>query len=277
MPSKPSISVIVSTKQEEKNIGRCLESIKKQNYKGKTEIIVVDNYSKDKTIKIAKQYTKLVFLQGPERSAQRNFGAKKAKGEWLLFLDADMEASANLISECINKLQNALYPPMVVIPENAIGETFLAKALALEKNCYKGPNWLLAARFFQRRNFLKLGGFDPKLHAGEDWDITERFQEKSIPLLMLKKTFIIHYESNLSLLQLLKKESYYIKNIKLYAKKQPTAFSFQGSFLYRGFVWLRSWEALIKHPMLTIAFLGYKFIVWLMWLYYRKGFVKSPT
>ncbi|MBI3485899.1 hypothetical protein HY025_03035 [Candidatus Daviesbacteria bacterium] len=118
--------------------------------------------------------------------------------------------------------------------------------------------------------FLKLGGFDPKLHAGEDWDITERFQEKSIPLLMLKKSFITHYESNLSLFQLLKKESYYIKNIKLYAKKQPTAFSFQGSFLYRGFVWLRAWRALIKHPLLTFAFLGYKFIVWLMWQYLGK-------
>ncbi|MBI3485898.1 glycosyltransferase [Candidatus Daviesbacteria bacterium] len=94
------VSVIIATKNEEKNIERCLKSIKKQNYIGNIEVIVVDNYSADQTIKIAKKYTRNVFLFGPERSAQRNLGAKKARGEWLLFLDADMEASANLISEC---------------------------------------------------------------------------------------------------------------------------------------------------------------------------------
>ncbi len=270
MQANPLVSIIISTKDEEKNIERCLKSIKRQNYKGSIEIVVVDNYSTDKTLKLARKYTRNVFLKSPERSAQRNFGAKKARGVWLLFLDADMELSPNLISECIKLMQNSLYPPMIVIPEIAQGDAFWAKALALEKNCYKGPSWVLAARFFPRKIFLKLAGFDTKLYAGEDWDVTERFQDKGVPLLLLSKAQLYHHEQNSSLLELFKKEAYYIKNIQLYARKQPTAFSFQGSFLYRGFVWLRAWRELIKHPMLTLAFLWYKFVVWLMWLYLAR-------
>ena len=67
------VSVIVTTKNEAKNIGRCLQSIQNQTYKA-IEIIVVDNFSKDETKRIAKKFTKKVFDKGPERSAQRNLG-----------------------------------------------------------------------------------------------------------------------------------------------------------------------------------------------------------
>ena len=51
------VSVIVTTKNEAKNIGRCLQSIQNQTYKA-IEIIVVDNFSKDETKRIAKKFTK---------------------------------------------------------------------------------------------------------------------------------------------------------------------------------------------------------------------------
>ena len=81
------VSVIITTKNEQAVIGRLLESIKMQSYP-KIEVIVVDNKSADRTKQIAKKYTKLVYNAGPERSAQRNYGAKKAKGDFLFFLDA---------------------------------------------------------------------------------------------------------------------------------------------------------------------------------------------
>ena len=80
---KPLLSVIVPTKNSERFLERCLKSIKSQTYKN-LEIIVVDNNSNDKTKEIAEKYTKLVFNKGPERSAQRNFGVLKSKGEFVL-------------------------------------------------------------------------------------------------------------------------------------------------------------------------------------------------
>ena len=103
MNSLPLVSIIITTKNEEKNIGRCLKSIKKQACPN-IEIIVVDNNSIDKTKQITKKYTKNVFNKGPERSAQRNFGAQKAKGKYLLFLDADMTLSPQLIKKAVHKL-----------------------------------------------------------------------------------------------------------------------------------------------------------------------------
>jgi glycosyltransferase involved in cell wall biosynthesis len=81
---KPLVSIIITTKNEEKNIGNCLESILRnielKDYRN-IEIIVVDNNSTDQTKEIARKYTKKVYKFGPERSAQRNLGAKKARGK----------------------------------------------------------------------------------------------------------------------------------------------------------------------------------------------------
>ena len=65
---KMLISVVITTKNEEKNLGNCLESVKNKTYPQKNiEIIVVDNNSTDRTKKIASRYTNKIFNQGPER------------------------------------------------------------------------------------------------------------------------------------------------------------------------------------------------------------------
>ena len=73
--SLPTISIVVTTKNEENNIRNCLGSINSQTYPAdKIELIVVDNYSTDKTKEYALRFTDLVFDMGPERNTQRNFG-----------------------------------------------------------------------------------------------------------------------------------------------------------------------------------------------------------
>src|SRR3989338_3924195 len=100
---KELVSVIVTTRNEERNIERFWKSIKSQSYKN-IECITIDNKSRDKTKEIAKKYSK-VYDKGPERSAQRNFGARKAKGKYVLFLDADMELTKNVIAESVNNFK----------------------------------------------------------------------------------------------------------------------------------------------------------------------------
>src|SRR5260221_11101716 len=85
------VSIIIPAWNEEKNISRLLESINNQSYKG-VETIVVDDGSTDKTAEIAKKLGARVFKRKRnERSIERNFGASKAVGVYLVFLDADME------------------------------------------------------------------------------------------------------------------------------------------------------------------------------------------
>ncbi|MCK5465922.1 glycosyltransferase family 2 protein, partial [Candidatus Parcubacteria bacterium] len=83
------LSIIIPTKNEEEYLPKLLESIKKQTFKD-YEIIVADNKSTDKTRKIAIKY-KCKIVRGGLPGKARNGGAKVARGDILLFLDADTE------------------------------------------------------------------------------------------------------------------------------------------------------------------------------------------
>lgn len=216
MNYKKLVSVIVPTKNSVEFLEACLESIKNQNYKN-IEIIVVDNNSKDNTKKIALKYTKKVFEKGPERSIQRNFGANKAKGKYILFIDSDMTVERKVIQECVEKFEK--YPKVggLIIPEKSIGESFWAKCRKLEKTFYEGVGWIEAARFYRKNIFDRVGGFDPKLISGEDWDLSSRV-EKELKISRIK-SFVLHNEGKVSLTKIVKKKYYYSKHISKYLIK----------------------------------------------------------
>jgi len=229
-----------------------------------------DKFWIDKTVKLAKKYVEKTIVAGPERSAQRNRGAKEANGKWLLYVDADMEASKGLVSECVKLAHDLKKPAVVIANEEAQGYDFWGKALALERKTYRySPTFVTAARFFPRRDFIKLKGYDTKLVAGEDWDLTQRFKEKGYPILMTRKSYLRHHEGKVSLSELLAKEVFYIKHIKDYEDKNPEAFSNQKGLLYRGRIYAKAWTLLVRHPIQTWAFLFYKFLVWVIWQWYR--------
>ncbi len=89
-----SISVVINTLNEEKNLPRAISSIKKLA----KEIIVVDMHSSDATRTIAKEAGAKVFLHDKTDYVEpaRNFAISKASGEWILVLDADEQASLSL-------------------------------------------------------------------------------------------------------------------------------------------------------------------------------------
>lgn len=81
------LSVVVVTRNEENNIGQCLDSVRWAD-----EIIVVDSQSTDRTVEIASRYTDRVFVISRDRldaNINKNFGLERATGDWVLFLDAD--------------------------------------------------------------------------------------------------------------------------------------------------------------------------------------------
>lgn len=92
----PALSVIIICKNEEKNIARCLESVKFFD-----EIILVDSGSTDKTLEIAKTFKNVNIFQtewlGFVRTKQ--FAISYAKFDWVLWIDADEAASTNLVDE----------------------------------------------------------------------------------------------------------------------------------------------------------------------------------
>ncbi|HYM65388.1 MAG TPA: glycosyltransferase family 2 protein [Candidatus Sulfotelmatobacter sp.] len=94
------ISVVILTKNEEKNIVDCLESISWVD-----EIIVIDDYSEDRTLEVIKNLNLKEKIKVIKRrlnydfSNQRNFGLSKTKFDWVFFLDADERVSRSLREE----------------------------------------------------------------------------------------------------------------------------------------------------------------------------------
>ncbi len=120
MTTKPLVSVIVPMRNSAATLEGCLKSIKNQTY-SPIELIVVDNHSSDATLEIAKRFTNMRFVQGPERSAQRNFGAARASGSYLLMVDSDMEVSRNVVEACIDETTGDPAVQGVIIPEESFG------------------------------------------------------------------------------------------------------------------------------------------------------------
>ena len=94
------LSAIVITKNEEENIGECLESLSFVD-----EVVLIDSESTDRTVEIARQYTRQITV-APWRgyAGTKQMALEKARGEWILWLDADERVPVALAEEILNVL-----------------------------------------------------------------------------------------------------------------------------------------------------------------------------
>jgi len=110
---RPFLSVCIITGNEEENIRRCLESVKWAD-----EIVVVDSFSTDRTREIAREYTDRVFQhRWVGYIGQKAIARNLARGEWILFVDADEAVSPALREEILATLRGG-------VPEETAGFDF---------------------------------------------------------------------------------------------------------------------------------------------------------
>lgn len=92
---KIPMSVVIIAKNEQDNIENCLKSVSWAN-----ELIVVDDYSSDDTVNIARQFTDKIFLRKMENEGvHRNYAYSMARNNWVLSIDADERASEGMKKE----------------------------------------------------------------------------------------------------------------------------------------------------------------------------------
>lgn len=224
------LSIIITTKNEEKNIGKLLESIKIQSYKN-YEIIVVDNNSKDNTKEIAKKYGAKVLYKGPERSAQRNYGAEESQGKYLLILDADMILEEGILEEMFFFAEQNPEIKCLTMKEEPVGDSVWAKAKKLELEFYTQPeDFDLAPRWFEKKVFEEFKGFDVSQTGTEDWDLPDRIYKK-YPKKYLTKKRVFHNEGDYGLFRILRKKFYYASQSHNFVKKSEGTI-FNPRFIY---------------------------------------------
>ena len=176
------ISIIIPTYNEEDYLPNLLDSIKRQNFDG-YEVIVADANSTDRTREIAESYGCIV-VDGGLPAVGRNNGARVAKGEYLLFLDSDLELTDDY-------LRNVLYEfrmehlgiaitkmkPMSDKIEDKIFHDFANYfMIGVEKIKPHGAGCY--GIITKKSLHDECGGFDESLTFGEDTDYIERLAEK---------------------------------------------------------------------------------------------------
>ena len=171
------LSIIIPTLNEEKYLPLLLREIKKQNFDGDLEIIVADAGSVDKTVEIAKSFGCQV-VKGGLPAKGRNEGAKIAKGDIFLFMDADnFYLPDNFLKELLEefekrKLGVAYFP---IYP----------KGNRIDKFIYGIYHWWtkLTQNFLphaynsilvKKEIHQKIGGFDEEIKIAEDHDYARR-------------------------------------------------------------------------------------------------------
>jgi len=239
----PIVSIIIPTFNSESTIKECLQSVRSQSY-AYIEALVIDNYSGDKTVEIAEKFNAKVLLKKSERSAARNYGAFKAKGTFLLFVDSDQELTPRVVKECVTRcLTRGI--DAVIIPEESIAKTFWAECRKMEKMLYSNVKLFEAPRFFRKDSFQKVGGYDEDLVFGEDSDLYLRIMKAELKICKIQAK-ILHNEGEYSIKKVVLQSHNYGKTLSALMKKNPLVLSKYWSVPA---IWLRNIKTLTKNPL----------------------------
>jgi glycosyltransferase involved in cell wall biosynthesis len=102
MENKFPLSVVILTKNEEKRITKCLESVRWAD-----EIVVIDDESTDRTVEVVRHYTDRIFIKKMDiEGRHRNWAYAKARNQWILSLDSDEEVTPELREEIMKALSS---------------------------------------------------------------------------------------------------------------------------------------------------------------------------
>lgn len=197
------VSVVVPARDAATTIGRCLDALAAQTCPAdRRELIVVDDGSVDATRELARASGACVLAQptrGP--AAARNLGARRARGDLLLFTDADCAPEPTWIERMVAPFAD----PSVVATKGAYRTEQTALAARFAQAEYE-DKYRRMARFptidfvdtyaaaYRRDRFLDAGGFDERYPtaANEDLDLSFRLAERGARMLFVPEARVHH-------------------------------------------------------------------------------------
>lgn len=254
--NKPLVSTVTPVLNGEKYISENLASLKAQTYPN-VEIIVVDNFSQDRTVEIANEMGVTVYLKGPERASQDNYGVEMARGKYVFITGCDMAVDLDYIEKCVEKCEKEGYDAIYASVKSRTWN-YWSRVKGLERDLYIGDDAHEAARFFRREVYLKLGGFDASLvlHA-DDYDMQRKLDAAGY-----KTGRIDSYEEHIdeidSLREVFFKSFYYGLHSWEYMKRYKGSAITQLSPV-RG-VFFKKYKMLLAHPLLAAGMVVFKVV-----------------
>lgn len=274
--SRPLVSVVLPTRNCVDIIGACLASLETQTYLN-VEIVGVDAESTDGTAEIMTEATTFFsFTIQPEMPwgtpYQVVFGAEKARGEFLYFVDSDMVLATDAIATYVGQM-DATGADALVVPEISFGDGFWAACKVLERSSYLlGDSSIEAPRFIRKSVWRESGGYDPTMGGLLDWDFHHRLKTQGKRIIR-GDIPVYHNEGHLTLRKLVRKKFTYGKSTARYLSmhwrdREVAANQFN---LFRP-VFFRNWRAFVADPPHAAGVFVMKLVEGAAW---GAGFLQS--
>ena len=202
--SLPSVSVIIPAYNAAAFIGDALAALEAQMYQGPLQIIVVDDGSTDTTKNVVEKYSrvKYFFQSNAGPASARNFGAREASGEILLFTDSDCRPER----AWIEKMANSFSVPDISVVAGSYGIANPGSLLArIIHNEIRYRHQALMPEFprafgsynfaIRRAIFEAVGGFntDYRTASGEDNDLSYKVLKSGGRIRFLRDALVDHY------------------------------------------------------------------------------------
>lgn len=214
----PFISIIIPTKNEEKHISACIQSLEESDYpKDGFELIVIDGGSTDNTInvirKMQKKYAniRLICEKEANTSVGRNIGLKNATGELIINFSSHAIAEKNFIKVLSTKLHNSendiagvgckdKIPPdqssrvarcIESVTNTKLGGSLMHQQMEFHKEDFADS---ISFTAYKRNVLEKVGFFDPTIPSGDDAELNLRLKKAGYNLLYTPDTCVYRYK-----------------------------------------------------------------------------------
>lgn len=201
MANNPYFSVIIPALNEEKYLPKILKALSLQTFRG-FEVILIDGSSSDKTVDVFEKYIPLIpkahclIVKKQNVGYQRNYGAKKACGKYLVFLDADVDVEETFLEELHLKAikRKFLFATTWIVPDsNKTADKIMVLLGNLGQELARGIGKPFAGGYntiIRREIFLRLKGFREDLLINEDHEFAMKAEKANIPLTILKEPHV---------------------------------------------------------------------------------------
>lgn len=222
------LSIVIPALNEELYLPKLLDSIVLQKFAGELEIIVVDGESKDKTIRVAEKFKdKLdlkIFTTHRGQAHQRNFGARKARYDHILFIDADMRIPDGMLNRYFKNLDPKkrvvgrvfIWPSKSTIAEYAF---FIPAYIFLHLHSFIMPTTSGGFLLTTKDNFEKIGGFFEGGALGDDVDFGKRSVADGATLYTSYRCYALHSSRRAQKMGMMRMIATYLQSYWYYRKK----------------------------------------------------------
>ena len=178
------LSIVIPAYNEEKNLGKSLESLCAQDTTESFEVIVVDNNSTDRTAEVARSFSKNLAIKVIKqtikgRGPARKKGFDEALGEIIFSTDADSTVSPDWIRTYLEYFKDKKVVAVTSLPciveYSSLKNKCFSFLVHLTMYVYRflfGHYWLSGFSFAIRKDiYISSGGFDAELNFAEDLDL----------------------------------------------------------------------------------------------------------